>query len=76
MLIWQRVIVLPIQKGKEGLAFKYRNKLDQSTLCALLSCKLNNNGKCYELATLSELANSKAKTATMEYIRAHGSKDY
>ena len=49
----------------------YRTQLEQNTL--LVSCKLNNDKKCYELETPSELL-SQACTATMEYNRAHSSK--
>ena len=34
----------------------YRNQMEQNTLCALVSCKLNNDNKCYELETPNELS--------------------
>lgn len=51
-----------------------RTEMDQSTLCPLLSCKLNSDIECYRLEAPKELLN-KAKHATMEYNRAHTSKD-
>ena len=52
---------------------EYRTQMDQSTLCALLACKMNSDYKCYDLATPSDLLRN-AKSATMEYNRAHSSK--
>lgn len=51
----------------------YRTEMEQSTLCALLSCKMNCDCPCYELDTPKELLRA-AKVATMEYNRAHCSK--
>ena len=51
-----------------------RTEMDQSTLCALLSGKLNNDTECYRLEPTKELL-TKAKHATMEYNRAHISND-
>lgn len=51
----------------------YHSQMEQNTLCALVSCKLNNDAKCYELETPNELL-SRACTATMDYNKAHSSK--
>ena len=51
----------------------YRTEMYPSTLCALISCKLNSDSKCFELATPNELLRQ-AKTAIMECNIAHGSK--
>ena len=51
----------------------YRTEMEQSTLCALVSCKLNSNCDCLKLDTPKVLL-KKAKVATMEYNRAHSSK--
>lgn len=51
----------------------YRTEMEQSTLCALLTCKMNCDCPCYELDTPKELLRA-AKVATMEYNRAHSSK--
>lgn len=45
---------------------EYHTEMDQSTLCALVSCKLNSNSDCFALETPSELLKC-AKGATMEY---------
>ena len=50
----------------------YRIEMEQSTLCALLACKLNSDC-CYKLSTPTELLH-KAKRATTEYNKAHCSK--
>ena len=49
-----------------------RSQLEQSTLCALIGCKLNSSHSCYQLETQDDLIKS-AKHATMEYNRAHTS---
>lgn len=51
----------------------YRTEMEQDTLCALLTCKINCDCSCYELDTPKELLRA-AKVATMEYNRAHSSK--
>ena len=33
----------------------YQSQLEQHTLCALVACKLNNDSKCFELATPTAL---------------------
>ena len=48
----------------------YRTKMEQSTLCALLSCKLNSDVDCFELETPLDLLRN-AKRATMDYSRQH-----
>ena len=48
----------------------YLTELNPSTLCALLSCKLNCNSSCFNLHTPDELL-SRAKHATVEYNKAH-----
>lgn len=50
----------------------YRTEMEQSTLCALLACKLNCDSHCYELNTPKDLLQV-AKTATKEYNKAHSS---
>ena len=75
------VLALPVLNAETERVFSivrkivtdYRTQMDQSTLCALISCKLNNDSKCFELATPEELL-KQARTATMEYNRAHRSK--
>ena len=52
----------------------FRTEMEQSTLCPLLSCKLNSDTDCYRLEAPKELL-TKAKHATMKYNRAHTSKD-
>ena len=75
------ILALPVSNAETERVFSvvrkivtdYQTQMDQSTLCALISCKLNSDSKCFELATPNELLRQ-AKTATMEYNRAHGSK--
>ena len=50
----------------------HRSEMEQSTLCALVCCKLNNSCCCYQLETPADLLKS-AKQATSEYNRAHSS---
>ncbi len=50
----------------------YRKEMEQDTLCALLTCKLNCDCACYQLETPKELLRA-AKVATMEYNKAHSS---
>ena len=52
----------------------YRTEMDQSTLCALVSCKLNSNSDCYDLEMPKELL-KRAKVATVEYNRTHSMKE-
>ena len=52
------VLTLPVSNAETERVFSivrkivtdYRTQMDQSTLCALISCKLNNDSKCFELA--------------------------
>ena len=44
----------------------------ESTLCALVSCKLNSNYTCFELETPRVLLD-RARAATKEYNKAHSS---
>ena len=75
------VLALPVANADTERVFSivrkistdYRSHLEQNTLCALVSCKLNNDQKCYELDTPSELL-TKARTATKDYNKAHSSK--
>ena len=75
------ILALPVSNAETERVFSivrkivtdYRTQLDQSTLCALVSCKLNSDSRCYDLATPEGLL-KQAKTATMEYNRAHSSK--
>ena len=52
---------------------EYRTQIDQSTLCALVSFKLNCDSKCFELETLAKFL-EEARTTTMNYNKAHSSK--
>lgn len=75
------ILALPVANADTERVFSivrkistdYRGQMEQNTLCALVSCKLNNDQKCYELETPTELLR-KARTATKEYNRAHSSK--
>jgi hypothetical protein len=75
------ILALPVSNAETERVFSivrkivtdYRTQMDQSTLCALVSCKLNSDSKCYDLVTPDELL-KQARTATMEYNRAHSSK--
>ena len=77
----QRLLALPVSNAETERVFSimrkivtdYRTQLDQRTLCALVSCKLNSDCRCFELATPNGLL-QQARTATMEYNRAHSSK--
>ena len=52
----------------------YRSELDQSTLCALVACKMNSDEKCFELNTPKNVLDV-AKGATMKYNREHISRE-
>ena len=75
------ILSLPVSNAETERVFSivrkiitdYRSQMDRNTLCALLACKMNSDCKCYYLATPSDLLR-KAKSATMEYNRAHSSK--
>ena len=62
MLIQKELLTL-----SEKSVTNYRTEMEQGTLCALVSCKLNINCDCFKLDTPKELM-KKAKVATMEYI--------
>ena len=72
------VLALPVSNADTERVFSivkkivtsYRTDLEQSTLCALLSCKLNCDFNCFELETPTDLLR-RAKGATMEYNRSH-----
>jgi len=57
------ILSLPISNADTEKVFSivrkivtdYRTEMDQSTLCALVSCKLNSNSNCYDLETPKEL---------------------
>ena len=74
------VLSLPVSNADTERVFSvvrkivtdYRTEMDQSTLCALLACKLNTNVNCFELDTPKDLIRN-AKRATMEYNRQHTS---
>ena len=51
----------------------YRTDLEQTKLCALVSCKFNSDCNCFELETPKEPLKS-AKGATIDYNKAHCSK--
>lgn len=57
---------------RQKIVTDYRTEMETSTLCALLSCKLNNDVDCYALETPQHLL-KKAKRATMDYNRQHSS---
>jgi hypothetical protein len=48
----------------------YRTELDQSTLCALVACKLNDDSKCFKLDTPTDLLQT-AKSSTSDYNKEH-----
>ena len=72
------VLALPVSNADTERVFSivkkivtsYRTDLEQSTLCALLSCKLNCDFNCFELETPTDLLR-RAKGATVEYNRSH-----
>ena len=74
----KRVLALPVSNADtervlsmvRKIVTDYRTELNRSTLCALLSCKLNCNSSCFNLHTPDELL-SRAKHATVEYNKAH-----
>lgn len=76
------VLSLPVSNADTERVFSnvrklvtdYRTEMEQSTLCALLSCKLNSNIDCFELETPSDLLRN-AKRATMDYNRQHSTTD-
>ena len=63
------ILSLPISNADTDIVRKivtdYRTEMDQSTLCALVLCKLNSNSNCYDLETPKELL-KRAKVATVE----------
>ena len=67
------ILSLPISNADTERVFSivrkivtdYRTEMDQSTLCALVLCKLNSNSNCYDLETPKELL-KRAKVATVE----------
>ena len=66
------VLSLPVSNADTERVFSnvikivtdYRTEMEPSTLCALLSCKLNSNVDCFELETPLDLLRN-AKRATM-----------
>ena len=54
------LLALPVSNAETERVFSmvrkiitdYRTEMDQSTLCALISCKLNSDGDCFHLAPL------------------------
>ena len=80
VLLAQCLLSLPVSNADTERVFSivrkiitdYRTEMEQSTLCALLACKMNCDCPCYELETPKELLRA-AKVATMEYNRAHSS---
>ena len=72
------ILALPVSNADTERVFSivkkivtsYRTDLEQTTLCALVSCKLNSDCNCFELETPKQLLLS-AKGATMEYNKAH-----
>ena len=57
---------------RKNIVTDYRTEMEQSTLCALLSCKLNSklNINCFVLETPLDFLRN-AKRATMDYNRQH-----
>ena len=76
------VLALPVSNADTERVFsivrkivtEYRTEMEQSTLCALLSCKLNSSCNCYDLETPKELL-EKTKGATMDYNTAHSARN-
>ena len=52
----------------------YRTEMEQSTSCALVAYKLNNDSTCFKLNTPKELL-TKAKSTSMDYNKAHSHTD-
>lgn len=75
------LLALPVSNAETERVFSivrkivtdYRSQLDQSTLCALISCKVNNDFVCFQLDTPTGLL-KQAKSATNTYNLAHSSK--
>lgn len=71
------VLVLPNSNADCERAFsiikkiytEFRSELNNDTLCALLSCKFNQNGSCYEYEPSSNVLRT-AKHATIEYNKS------
>ena len=73
------VLALPVSNADtesivRKIVTEYRTEMEQSTLCALLSCKLNSSCNCFDLETPKELL-EKAKGATMDYNTAHSARN-
>ena len=66
IFLWHMLALMMSRK----ILTEQRSQLEQSTLCALIGCKLNSSHSCYQLETTDDLIKS-AKHATMEYNRAH-----
>ena len=75
------LLALPVSNAETERVFSivrkivtdYRSQMDQSTLCALISCKVNNDTVCFQLQTPTPLL-KQAKSATLNYNVAHSSK--
>ena len=75
------LLALPVSNAETERVFSivrkivtdYRSQMDQSTLCALISCKVNNDSVCFQLDTPTILL-KEAKSATVKYNSAHSSK--
>ena len=75
------LLALPVSNAETERVFSivrkivtdYRSQMDQSTLCALMSCKINNDSVCFQLDTPTILL-KEAKSATLKYNSAHSSK--
>ena len=63
----------PRSSGGGAAQLMHTREMEQSTLCALLSCKLNNSSSFYDFETPTELLKMD-KTATVNYNKAHCSK--
>ncbi len=74
------LLALPVSNAETERVFSivrkivtdYRSQMDQSTLCAFISCKVNNDGVCF-LDTHTILL-KEAKSAPIKYNSAHSSK--
>ena len=74
------LLALPVSNAETERIFSivrkivtdYRSQMDQSTLCALISCKVNNDTVCFQLDTPTSLL-KEAKSATVKYNLAHSS---
>ena len=65
---WHYLFRMP----KQRIFSIHCSQMDQSTLCALISCKVNNDTVCFQLDTPTSIM-KEAKSATVKYNLAHSS---